>query len=86
MIQTLSAALNKALTTPAVTQTLADMGATPLGGTPAQFGSFIQAETRELSDVIRAADMPARTDIGERRPSAATARTSVRKVMAPAAC
>jgi hypothetical protein len=59
VIQTLNAALNKALTTPAVTQTLADMGATPLGGTPAQFGSFIQAETRELGDVIRAADIRA---------------------------
>ncbi|WP_043004630.1 Bug family tripartite tricarboxylate transporter substrate binding protein [Comamonas testosteroni] len=59
VIQTLNAALNKALTTPAVTQTLADMGATPLGGTPAQFGSFIQAETRELGEVIRAADIRA---------------------------
>lgn len=59
VIQTLNAALNKALGTPAVTQTLAEMGATPIGGTPAQFGSFIKAETQELSEVIRAADIRA---------------------------
>lgn len=59
VVQALNAALNKALTTPAVTQTLADMGATPMGGTPAQFGSFIQAETRQLGEVIRAADIRA---------------------------
>ncbi|MEQ6436562.1 tripartite tricarboxylate transporter substrate binding protein [Comamonas sp. w2-DMI] len=55
VIQTLNDALNKSLATPAVTQTLSDMGATLQGGTPAQFASFIQAETRELTEVIQAA-------------------------------
>ena len=54
LIQTLNEALNKSLATPAVTQTLSDMGATLRGGTPAQFAGFIQAETRKLTEVIQA--------------------------------
>src|SRR5256885_10953020 len=43
----LNQALNKSLAQPAVQQKLADIGASPMGGTPAEFGAFIQAERSE---------------------------------------
>ncbi|MDR0225144.1 MAG: tripartite tricarboxylate transporter substrate binding protein [Burkholderiaceae bacterium] len=59
VVQTLNQALNKALAQPAVQQKLADIGATPLGGTPAEFGAFIQSESAELGEVIKAAHIRA---------------------------
>lgn len=59
VVQTLNQALNKALAQPAVQQKLADIGATAVAGTPAEFGAFIQAESAELGAVIRAAGIRA---------------------------
>ncbi len=59
VVQALNQALNKALSQPAVQQKLADIGATPIGGTPAEFSAFIQAESTELESVIRAANIRA---------------------------
>ncbi len=59
VVQALNQALNKSLAQPAVLQKLADIGASPMGGTPAEFGAFIQAESAELGEVIRAANIRA---------------------------
>ena len=59
VVQALNQALNKSLAQPAVQQKLADIGASPMGGTPAEFGAFIQAESAELGEVIRAANIRA---------------------------
>lgn len=59
VIQSLNQALNKSLAQPALQHKLADIGATPIGGTPAEFGAFIQAESAELGEVIRAAHIRA---------------------------
>ena len=59
VIQTLNQALNKSLATPTVANKLAEMGATPQPGTPESFAQFVQRETTELTDVIKAANIRA---------------------------
>ena len=59
VIQTLNQALNKSLSNPGVAKRLEDMGATPQGGTPTQFGSFIQAESAALTELIKTANIQA---------------------------
>lgn len=57
VIDKLSAEVSLALKDPAVRQHLVSQGLQPMGGTPAQFGSFIERETRKWSEIIKAADI-----------------------------
>ena len=57
IVDRLAAAINEALADPAVKQKLEAQGLETNGGTAAQFGSFIQAETRKWSDVIQKANI-----------------------------
>lgn len=59
VIETLNKALNTALATPEVKSRLAEIGASPVGGTPAEFAQFIQAESASLGEVIKAAGITA---------------------------
>ncbi|HST01022.1 MAG TPA: tripartite tricarboxylate transporter substrate binding protein [Usitatibacter sp.] len=53
IIQKLNAAAAKALASPAMQKQLADEGSTPLGGTPAQFASFLKTEHAKWGAAIR---------------------------------
>jgi tripartite-type tricarboxylate transporter receptor subunit TctC len=55
IIQKLNAAAAKALASPAMQKQLADEGSTPLGGTPAQFASFLKTEHAKWGAAIREA-------------------------------
>ena len=55
IIQKLNAAAAKALAGPAMQKQLADEGSTPLGGTPAQFASFLRTEHAEWGAAVREA-------------------------------
>ena len=59
VIETLNKALNTALATPEVKSRLAEIGASPVGGTPAEFAQFIQTESAALGEVIKAAGITA---------------------------
>lgn len=59
IVERLQAAANEALADPTVKQKLMAQGLEPHGGTPAQFGNFIQAETRKWGDVIQKANIKA---------------------------
>lgn len=59
VIETLNKALNTALATPEVKTRLAEIGASPVGGTPAEFAQFIQAESTSLGELIKAAGITA---------------------------
>lgn len=59
VINTLNKALNTALATPEVKSRLAEIGASPVGGTPAEFAQFIQAESAALGELIKAAGITA---------------------------
>ena len=85
VIQTLNAALNKALTTPAVTQTLADMGATPW---EEHRPSSAASSRPKPGNSATSSEPPifARTDAGEGRPAQQLPEHLHRRVTAPAAC
>ena len=51
--------LAEALKVPAVKNRLVDLGATPIGSSPAEFGTFIRAEHEKWGPVIRAAGIKA---------------------------
>jgi tripartite-type tricarboxylate transporter receptor subunit TctC len=53
VVATLNRVAVEAMRDPAVKEKLASQGATLIGGTPEQFGSFIDAEIRKWADVIR---------------------------------
>lgn len=53
IIERLHAAVAKVLASPEVVQRMADMGAEPAGNTPAQFGTFIQEESRKWSALVK---------------------------------
>ncbi len=55
VIQLLNAAANEALKMPAVADKLRALGVRPQGGTPAQLGALLKAETTHWREVIRAA-------------------------------
>lgn len=59
VISTLNQSLNAALATPEVKAKLAEIGARPIGGSPAQFKDFIQTEAATLTDLIKSADIKA---------------------------
>ena len=54
-VERLHAEINRALNDAAVRQKLISLGLQPRGGTPAEFASFIDAETRKWGEVIRSA-------------------------------
>jgi tripartite-type tricarboxylate transporter receptor subunit TctC len=59
IIDKLNKEANEALADPNIKARLADMGATVLPGSPADFGKFIAAETEKWGEVIRAANIKA---------------------------
>ena len=52
IIDRLNGAVNEALKDPAMVQRLADLGGTPMGGTPEDFGRIIAAETEKWRKVV----------------------------------
>jgi tripartite-type tricarboxylate transporter receptor subunit TctC len=59
IIAKLNDGVNAALADPKMKVRLADLGGTPLPGSPAEFGKFIAAETEKWGKVIRAANIKA---------------------------
>ena len=59
IIAKLNEGINAALADPKMKARLADLDATPLPGSPADFGKFIAAETEKWGKVIRAANIKA---------------------------
>jgi tripartite-type tricarboxylate transporter receptor subunit TctC len=57
IIDKLNKEINVALAEPDIKTRLADLGAAPLAGSPADFGSFIAAEAEKWSKVIRTANI-----------------------------
>ncbi|MBB1594606.1 tripartite tricarboxylate transporter substrate binding protein [Achromobacter sp. UMC46] len=53
VVQALNAAVNKALSDPAMQKTLAQQGGQAVVGTPADFGAFVQAEKTRWAQVIQ---------------------------------
>jgi tripartite-type tricarboxylate transporter receptor subunit TctC len=59
IIAKLNEGINAVLADPKIKVRLADLGATPFPGSPADFGKFIAAETEKWGKVIRAANIKA---------------------------
>jgi len=59
MIETLNREINAGLANPGVKARLADLGMTPVPATPAEFGSFLAAETEKWGKVIKFAGIKA---------------------------
>ena len=57
IIDKLNKEINVALAEPDIKARLADLGAAPLAGSPADFGTFIAAEAEKWSKVIREANI-----------------------------
>jgi tripartite-type tricarboxylate transporter receptor subunit TctC len=57
IIDKLNKEINAAFADPKMTMRLADLGGTPLPGSPADFGRFIAEETQKWAKVIRAANI-----------------------------
>jgi tripartite-type tricarboxylate transporter receptor subunit TctC len=55
IVARLNAAINEALTTPAIRDTLAKFSSEPLGGTPQAFTALVAAESKKWADIIRLA-------------------------------
>jgi tripartite-type tricarboxylate transporter receptor subunit TctC len=55
IVMRLNAELNKALVSPAVSERMAAMGSTPVGGTPEQFSEHLRKEIAKWARVIKAA-------------------------------
>jgi len=55
IVTRLNAEFNKALFAPAVSERLAAIGSTPVGGTPEQFAEHVRMETAKWAQVIKAA-------------------------------
>jgi tripartite-type tricarboxylate transporter receptor subunit TctC len=55
VVDTLNGAVNKILAQPAFRERLAGMGVEPMGGTPAEFATFLDAEIRKWGEVVRGA-------------------------------
>jgi tripartite-type tricarboxylate transporter receptor subunit TctC len=55
IVERLNAELNKVIASPDVRARLAQQGAEPLGGTPAQYAAYIQSESVKWSAVIKSA-------------------------------
>src|SRR6516165_6339002 len=59
VIETLNRAINAALSDPRIQARLADLGAAPFGGSPADFGKHIAEETEKWAKVIKSAGIKA---------------------------
>src|SRR5215472_17088882 len=59
IIETLNNAINAGLSDPRMQARLADLGAVPFGGSPADFGKHIAEETEKWGKVIRTANIKA---------------------------
>jgi tripartite-type tricarboxylate transporter receptor subunit TctC len=59
IVEKLNKSVNGALADPKMKARLADLGATVLPGSPADFGKLIEAETEKWGKVIRAANIKA---------------------------
>ena len=59
IVEKLNGAINASLAEPKLAARLADMGAAPIAGSPAQFGALIASETDKWAKVIRAANVKA---------------------------
>ena len=59
IIERLNNEFNAALSEPAIRARLIDMGATPLGGTPAEFGKLVVDETEKWAKVVKFAGIKA---------------------------
>jgi tripartite-type tricarboxylate transporter receptor subunit TctC len=59
MIETLNREINAGLANPGIKARLADLGMTPVPATPAEFGSFLAAETEKWGKVIKFAGIKA---------------------------
>ena len=59
IVDKLNKEINAGLADPKIKERLADLGGTPLVGSPADFGEFIAAETEKWGKVIRAAGIRA---------------------------
>jgi tripartite-type tricarboxylate transporter receptor subunit TctC len=57
IVEKLNKEINAALADPKMKARLADLGGTPLPGSPVQFGKLIAEETDKWAKVIRAADI-----------------------------
>jgi tripartite-type tricarboxylate transporter receptor subunit TctC len=57
IIDKLNEAINAGLADPKIKARLADLGGTPLAGSPADFGKLIAEETEKWAKVIRAANI-----------------------------
>jgi tripartite-type tricarboxylate transporter receptor subunit TctC len=57
IIEKLNKEINAGLVDPKMKARLADLGAAPFPGSPADFGTLIAAETQKLGKVIRAANI-----------------------------
>jgi tripartite-type tricarboxylate transporter receptor subunit TctC len=57
IVEKLNKEINVAFTDPRTTERLADLGGTPLPGTPADFGKFIADETEKWTKVIKFANI-----------------------------
>jgi tripartite-type tricarboxylate transporter receptor subunit TctC len=59
IVEELNKEVNAALADPKMRARLADLGGTPIAGSPADFGKFIAEETEKWGKVIRAANIKA---------------------------
>jgi len=59
IVQLLNAAINDALRSTAIRETLTKFSSEPLGGTPQDFANFVAAESKKWSDIIRLAGVKA---------------------------
>jgi tripartite-type tricarboxylate transporter receptor subunit TctC len=59
VVEKLNGAINASLADPKMVARLADIGAAPIAGSPAQFGALIASETDKWAKVIRAANVKA---------------------------
>src|SRR6185437_8935834 len=57
ILEKLNKEINAALTDPKMKAHFADLGGTPLAGSPADFGKFVSNETEKWAKVIRAANI-----------------------------
>ncbi len=55
VVDSLNGAVNKILAQPAFRERLAGMGVEPMGGTPAEFATFLDAEIKKWGEVVRGA-------------------------------
>ena len=58
VIEILNKEVNAALADPAMRKKFTDLGGMILGGSPADFGTFLTAETEKWAKVIQAANIP----------------------------